>query len=144
MSIAAVRAETQLCPSCLDELPAGYPYDHVLIDRALAGNRAAWFAMNDDERGETVRVGLAHGRTYTQLSNLLRRSATDLSRYAGDATPTFDAQVKTLYTKGRNDTEIGLALGVHRRTVQTSRSRQQLPALYGPAGRRRWKQGTRA
>ena len=32
-----MNTTTELCPACLTELPADYPYDHVAIDQALAG-----------------------------------------------------------------------------------------------------------
>jgi hypothetical protein len=51
----------------------------------------------------------------------------------------FDAEVARLHGRRRDDRHIAFALGVHRKTVATSRRRQHLDPWYGPAGRP-WKQ----
>lgn len=48
----------------------------------------------------------------------------------------LDAEVAAKHAAGRSDHHIAISLGVHPRTVQTSRERQGLPVLYGPGGRR--------
>lgn len=48
---------------------------------------------------------------------------------------TLDAEVARLNAAGRDDTHIALILGVGRRSVLRSRTRQNLPAAVGPGGR---------
>jgi WhiB family redox-sensing transcriptional regulator len=47
----------------------------------------------------------------------------------------LDPQVAALHAKGKSDVDIALSAGVSRRAVTESRRRQNLPALFGPAGR---------
>lgn len=47
----------------------------------------------------------------------------------------FDAEVKRLYNRGRDDTTIAYSTDSGRRSVLRSRQRQELPALFGPGGR---------
>jgi hypothetical protein len=49
----------------------------------------------------------------------------------------LDRQVRELWEKQHSDREIGAALGIDKRTVRENRHRQQLPALYGPGGKRK-------
>lgn len=48
----------------------------------------------------------------------------------------FDAEVARRHAAGRDDLVTAFALGVHPKTVSTSRRRQGLRTLYGPGGRR--------
>jgi hypothetical protein len=143
---------TNLCPSCLNKLPADYPYDHVAIDRALAGGgtaRVAFAAMSRDEKAEVIRVGRDHGLSLRQVAQRVRRNAADLQYLldepeepTADPQVAFDAKVAELYALGHSDEMIGLCIGGNRKTVQKSRDRQGLPPLYGPGGRasRAWKE----
>jgi hypothetical protein len=60
-----------LCPLCLDELPDNYPFDHVAIDRILAGKQRP---ADRAERDEAIRVGIRRGMTITQLAQLFHCS----------------------------------------------------------------------
>lgn len=130
-----------LCPLCLAELPADYPYDHVAVDLALAGNRAAWRGMLPDERAETVRTGIRRGRTPAQLATVLPISAQHITVLAGDAWtgPTADQeqQVRDLWTQRCSDSAIAMRLGLSTGGVSKIRARLGLPGLYGPGGRPR-------
>lgn len=62
-----------LCPHCLTELPADYPYDHVAIDLALTTRPHLYTTMRRHEKHETVRTALERGWTLTDLSRHLNR-----------------------------------------------------------------------
>lgn len=140
MNTDVLTGTATLCPSCLTELPPGYPYDHVAIDRALTGRPELFRTFSPAEQAETVKAGLTRRMSYNRLARLFHRSVAHLRDLAGDVPASFDVQVHQLYRRGHNDQEIAVSLGVHRKTVQTSRDRQGLAPLYGPGGRRRWKE----
>lgn len=71
---------TNLCPYCLDELPDDYPYDHVAIDLALAGNAR----IHGDERYEAVRVGLARGMSPDAIGKRLHLDRSVVRQLAAD------------------------------------------------------------
>jgi hypothetical protein len=52
-----------LCPKCLNVLPEDYPFDHVAIDRALAGDHTVIRGMPLAERREIVRIAETRGLT---------------------------------------------------------------------------------
>lgn len=129
-----------LCPLCLDELPDGYPYDHVAIDLALEGSHRVYRA----ERAEAVRVGLTRGMTPTLISRRLHIATDELHRYtdlarasraAGDDTR-HDTAIRDMHARHINDGAIAITLGITRDQVRYARNRLGLPTLYGPGGRR--------
>jgi len=63
--------DISLCPACLTEFPVGYPYDHVAVDRAVAGDRRTFVSMTTPERAEVVITGLAGQATLLDLVALL-------------------------------------------------------------------------
>lgn len=77
---------TELCPSCLDELPADYPHDHVAIDLALTCHRdrarPRFRSLSRADRGELVRVALARGWTINALYLPYGRSVAGLRALA--------------------------------------------------------------
>lgn len=124
-----------LCPACLAELPDEYPYDHVEIDRALAGQAALFRRMSPDQQAEVVRTGLARGRSYASMSRLFMRSVNALTAMVGDgARDEFDQQVRALHAREFSDQKIAVHLGISYDKARKSRVRQHLPALYGPRG----------
>lgn len=136
---------SNLCPSCLTELPDNYPYDHVAIDRALTGSARLYGA----ERYEAAREGFRRGMSTTTIAWTLRLSGDTIAgivagvigdeRAGSNAREhvALDAEVRRRYAAGQADHHIAAALNVSRSTVQASRARMRLPALYGPGGRRR-------
>lgn len=61
------------CPTCLDELPPDYPYDHAAIDMALDDRPHLYTHMGRWEKHETITVALARGWTLTELARHLNR-----------------------------------------------------------------------
>jgi hypothetical protein len=56
-----------ICPACCQELPPGYPYDHVAIDQALAGQRL----LHGDDLPEAIRVGRRRGLSHMDIAAAL-------------------------------------------------------------------------
>ena len=133
-----------LCPACLIELRAGYPYDHVRIDRALAGNAGLFRSMDSDEQREVVRTGRDRGLSVTALGVRLAKSTTDIHNLLGEPTPAraprqeeLDSKVRDLWSRELSDSDIALRIGIHPGTVAKKRHHLGLPALFGPGGRRK-------
>lgn len=133
-----------LCPHCLDELPADYPYDHVAVDKAVAGDTRIFRAMTRDEQREVIRTGRARGLTITALSVKLGRSTTDLHDLMGepvgeddDERRALNERITQLWQAQLTDADIGLRTGLHPGSVQKIRTRLKLPAHRGPGGRLR-------
>ncbi|GLW32251.1 WhiB family transcriptional regulator [Actinoplanes regularis] len=105
-----------------------------LIDRVLAGV-GDFQTLSAEDQVEAVNTGLERDETYDSLAKRFGSTAEALMLLVGERAETFDEQVKRLYAKGKSDRDIGLSLGVHAKTVSTSRGRQGLPTLYGPGGR---------
>lgn len=82
---------TSMCPACLADLPAGYPYDHVAIDEALGCHpdwaRPLYRALTVDERGELVRVALSRGFTINALTRRFGQSCARLRQLAALPAP---------------------------------------------------------
>jgi len=130
-----------LCPSCLNGLPDDYEFDHVAIDKALAGDRAAYLAMPAEERAETLRTGLALGRDRTQLADLLHLSYAQVVAVVGHSSKSeeraeLDAEIRRLWERQLSDGDIALCLGKTIDSICGSRRRLGLPANFGPGGRR--------
>lgn len=130
-----------LCPRCLAELPAGYPYDHVAIDQALAGNRKVFSAMDDDERREVIQYARRTGMTDFAISARLHRSLASIRAIASDTPPArqptkgvHDADIRELWTRGLSDRAIAARLGLGVSNVRRTRTRLQLPANYTTIG----------
>jgi hypothetical protein len=127
-----------LCPGCLAELPADYPFDHVRIDRALAGGRAMFRSMEADEQREVIRTGRERGLSDSAMARAFGLSHTGIHTLMGDERRTeVDDQVRVLWESEFNDSVIGMRLGIHPGTVNKIRTRLGLASLYGPGGRRR-------
>lgn len=128
-----------LCPQCLTELPDGYPYDHVAIDRALNGQASLFRRMSTSEQAEVVRTGRTRRIGYTDMARLFMQPADRLRQLVGDTGPhraDFDAKVRALYNQVLPDGTIAVQLGVSYEKVRRSRQRQGLPAQFGGRGRR--------
>jgi DNA-binding NarL/FixJ family response regulator len=130
-----------LCPACLTELPAGYPYDHVAIDQALAGNRQVFSAMDDDERREVIQYGRRTGMTDFAISARLHRSLAFIRAVASGTPPArqpakgaHDADIRELWARGLSDRAIAARLGFDVSNVRRTRTRLQLPANYSAIG----------
>lgn len=121
-----------LCPLCLEQLPDGYPYDHVAIDYALTGRTR----LRGSERAEAIRVGHRRGMTRSQISTRLHCNGEDIIRVLGPSqTHTGLADdIRRLYAEKRSDGHIATALGISRSEVRKNRNGLGLPALYGPRG----------
>lgn len=123
-----------LCPACCQDLPPGYPYDHVAIDQALAGQRT----LHGDELREAIRVAARRGLTHHEISKRLHVGYTTIDAVLAIKPEPVDDAVKRLHAAGKDDYAIAIALGLDRRkAVQNARARLGLPALYGPGGRPR-------
>jgi hypothetical protein len=127
-----------LCPACLDVLPADYPYDHVAIDRALRGEIKVYGA----ERIEAMRVALSRGITASRAAELLACNSTVI-RHARERggrprkgeSHVDHAELRRLYDLGHDDGSIAISLGVNRQTVSKHRAKLGLPPLYRAGGR---------
>jgi hypothetical protein len=134
-----------LCPACLTVLPGDYPFDHVAIDRALAGEARLFTAMTTAERKETLQVGISRGMTLDQMAKRLHRSGAELRQVVGIVPPSprvaakeqLDRLVADLWKQELSDGDIALRTGRHTGSITKVRRRLQLPALYGPGGRRK-------
>lgn len=136
----------EFCPGCLTVLPDGYEFDHVAIDRALAGDTSVLAAMPPTERRELVLEGLRRGLREYEIAALMRRSFSEIKRWLTDTRPcrrdqltaARDAAVRELHREGLSDNAIAKRLGIRKNAVFISRHRQGLPALfnsYGPIRR---------
>lgn len=123
-------AATELCPACLTELPADYPYDHVAIDAALGGRRVK--LAGNAEKAEAVRIGMARGRSLTWVAARLRLTYTDARQLDGvaelqqAALDHRDAEVARLAVAGHTAYTIANLTGYARATVHRSMERQGL------------------
>jgi hypothetical protein len=126
-----------LCPACLAELPAGYDGDHVRIDRAIGGDIGLFRSMPVAEQAEVITTAISRGHTWHGLSQRFLIGAERLRAIAGYPADDFDQQVRSLYDQGLSDITIAARLGVTPARIFKSRTRQKLPSLYGPGGRRR-------
>jgi hypothetical protein len=136
--------DINLCPACLEDLPADYPFDHVAIDLALGDRPELFTAMSMDERTETVRIGLARGLTLSHLSERFRSSWAQMQLLvpADVRLPVRTDQelldrIRELWELDLNDCEIGLRLSKAPGTVCKLRVRLELPSKFGPGGRRK-------
>jgi hypothetical protein len=130
-----------LCPKCLNVLPDDYPFDHVAIDRALAGDTSVLRGMDLAERRELVQTARRSGMTEYAIAARLNRSAGEIRRWFDGPRPrsprttAFDHAVRALYEAERlSDPAIARRLGVSKNAVLVSRRRQHLPALYASYG----------
>jgi hypothetical protein len=134
----------QLCPACLEGLPDDYPYDHVVIDRALTSQPERLAAMDRDEQREVILTGLAHGMTVTLLANHFRSAikrirallptdhpeslANTRIRQAAERAA-LDTAVRTLWNRSLPDTEIALRTGRSVYVIADTRRRLGLATL---------------
>lgn len=130
-----------LCPSCLNVLPDDYRFDHVAIDKALAGNRAVYLAMPAEERHETLRTGLALGRNRAQLAELLHLAYSDVVAVVGhsgkaEERAELEGEIRRLWQMQLSDGVIALHLGRTINSIYHIRRRLGLTAHFGPGGRR--------
>ena len=131
-----------LCPQCLNVLPDGYPFDHVAIDRALAGDTSVLAAMPPAERRELVLDGRRRGLEDWEIAALVHRStarvrrwvANETGRRPGRPSAIDDAAVRRLWQAGLSDRAIAGELGAGRNAVFLSRRRQGLEALFTSGG----------
>jgi hypothetical protein len=117
---------TMLCPACLAELPADYPFDHVVIDRALTSQPERLATMRRQERREVLLTGLARGMTITALTRHFGWSTRQLrallpadhfesevnARKRHDAErEQLEATIRSLWEQRLPDTDIALRTG---------------------------------
>jgi hypothetical protein len=141
MSVLAV--DTDICPACLAELPAGYLFDHVAIDRAAGGDRALFARMQEAERREVVTTTLARGAGLHNLAQTLNWPYTHLQALLPDSHPESrqsqqaDAEqlIRQLWEQGLQDTTISARTGLNPSKVGRIRKRLGL----GTLPRRPWK-----
>lgn len=132
---------TNLCPGCLTELPDDYPFDHVSIDRTIAGDPQLFKAMGVEERREVIRAGRALGLSDTAIATRVNRITGDIRYIMGEpvgrADPARDEAVRALWNEGLSDGVIGMRVGMHPGSVAKVRHRLGLDALFGAGGRRK-------
>lgn len=124
-----------LCPACLTELPASYPYDHVAIDRAAGGDRTAFAAMSAGEKREVVVTGLAHGAALLDLSILLSWPYNRLQEVLPDGHPASRASqvaeverlIRDLWEQNLLDVTIAARTGLNPSKIGRIRKRLGLP-----------------
>lgn len=134
-----------LCPSCLIELPDDYPFDHVEIDRAVAGDRRVFADMNREQRTDVVVTGLARGKSLNQLAVQFGWSFDRIQELLPDehlqsaekSRSELQIRIRELYDQDLTDGDIALRLGRPLGTVSKMRSRMKLPSKFGPGGRRK-------
>lgn len=140
--MTTLTLDVDICPACLTELPAGYPYDHVAIDRAGRGDRNLFTTMPTAERREVVIAALARGVRLTDLARTLNWTYTSLQSLLPDDHPEStrshaeraDRQVRELWEQGLQDVTIAARTGLNPSTVGRVRKRLGLRTL----PRRRW------
>jgi hypothetical protein len=143
-----VIADLDLCPSCLTELPVGYAFDHVAIDRVLAGAaRDLFAAMTADERREVVLAGLSRGMTLMSLRDLLSWGYQHLQALLPDEHPDskrsadarLERRIRQLWSQGITDAVIATELGCEPSKIGRFRRRMGLPTRRNIAQvRREW------
>jgi hypothetical protein len=112
--------------------------DEEIVEIALASNGRFFAKLTTQQKALTVAEGLRRGIAMGNLARRFSVKAIDLYHLVGDTPGAgLDAEVRRLYDKDRTDLEIAVALDIHPRTVQNSRSVQGLKAKFGPGGRRK-------
>lgn len=113
--------DTDICPACLVELPADYPFDHVAIDRAIAGDRAVFRALPEDEQREAVVTALARGTSLRDLAESLNLLIPHLQALLPDEHPESAASesarterlIRELWAQGLQDVTIAARTGLN-------------------------------
>jgi hypothetical protein len=134
---------TDLCPACLAELPADYPFDHVLIDRALSSQPHLFRTMSHSERTEVVLTGLARGRSLNGLAVGLSWPFAHIQALLPDEHPqsaksqreALEKRVAELWSQGQSDSTIALRTGKNAAVIGRVRKDLGLASLFGPGGR---------
>jgi hypothetical protein len=70
------------CPGCLNVLPQGYAFDHVAIDRALAGDTTVLAAMDLLELQELVFEARRRGLSDWVLAERVHRGRAAIRSWA--------------------------------------------------------------
>jgi hypothetical protein len=126
----------ELCPSCLTELPDGYAFDHVLIDRTLDGNPQHFRAMSLEERREVIRTGRARGLSDNAIAVRVGSTKLNIAALMGvDLSSQLNEKVAEYWAQGLSDQAISMQVGCHLSQVARVRRRLGLAALFGPGGR---------
>jgi hypothetical protein len=131
-----------LCPACLTELPADYPFDHVAIDQALSTRPRLFTTMDAAERAETLRVGTDRGMGLVDLARQFGADRHDIRALIpldvvpqAERSAKLEAAVKAGWEKGLSDSAIAMTSGSHVGSIAKVRRRLGLESLYGPGGR---------
>ena len=112
--------------------------DDVLIERVLKAGPASFAKLTGDQKTMVVRAGLNQRMSWASLERKFRVSSARLKAIAGgDASPSFEQQVRMLYHAGKSDFDIALSLDCDPKRVFRARAQLGLPALFGPGGRLR-------
>lgn len=144
-----MNAIFDICPMCLVELPDGYPFDHVAIDRALAGDRDLFASMDADARREVVVTGLARGASLLDLVETLSWAYNTLQALLPDehpesvasATARNERLIRELWEQALPDVTISARTGLNPSKIGRIRKRLGLATL-APArakGSAHWK-----
>ena len=126
-----------ICPACLIELPAGYPFDHVAIDRAAGGDRALFVDMPSDLRREVVITALARGSSLYDLMQILNWPYSSLQSVLPDSHPEStqsqdirsEQLIRQLWERGLQDVTISARTGLNPSKVGRIRKRLGLETL---------------
>jgi hypothetical protein len=142
--VSLVDLGATLCPACLRELADNYPYDHVAIDRALAGQPELFTAMTHAEQREAVLTGLERGMSITLLAKRLHcrggylrellpadhpESVENARQRRAAERAALDTTIRTLWAEGIPDTDIALRTGHSVYVIADARRRLALSTL---------------
>jgi hypothetical protein len=132
-----------ICPSCLTELPDGYPFDHVRIDKALGPITGPdlFRAMSKAERREVVLTALRRGVTMRALAERLNFRRDYVQGLLPDEHPEsrmsnqvrLEEQIRTMWSKGDSDQVIALLTDWEPSKIGRTRQRLGLPTKRKPA-----------
>jgi hypothetical protein len=136
-----------VCPACLMQLPDGYPYDHVAIDRVLSGDRILFAAMSRAEKQQVVITGLARRRSLRDLTDQLTWPYAALQTLLPDEHPQskaaestrVEAQITELWHRRLSDVEICIRTGLNPGKIGRIRKRLGLPTVPTTEALRRWR-----
>lgn len=124
-----------LCPACLTELSPDYALDHVAVDRALAGDRALFVALDRSHRSEVVVTGLARGITLLDLTKRLSWPYNQLQALLPDGHPEspvsqriqVERLIRDLWEQDLLDVTIAARTGLNPSKIGRIRKRLGLP-----------------
>jgi hypothetical protein len=124
-----------ICPACLAQLAEDYPFDHVAVDRGVAGDRSVFAAMAGPERLEVVVTALSRGVTLLDLADRLAWPYHHLQEMlppehpesVESATATAEKIIRELWEQKLADVTISARTGYNPSKIGRIRKRLGLP-----------------